>query len=370
MRAWIADDVWMVRLPSVEPSAAFQRRSDEISRTDQGISSMGVLAARHESNVPFIRSFVLSRDLPALADLVEVSFETELSQTSSQIVAEMRDMANWGLTLRLLTLLGPPYRGLVWAEAGRLVGNVSMSRERPGVWSLSNVAVLPDARRRGIAGALVDAAVAQLDALGARHVTLQVRPDNAVAVGMYAKRGFVTYDRVCELALDPDRLQVSGDRSSSEVPIRRLHREDLPRAIALLHDSVPPLARQIDPVRDADWEQGTWHALVRGLGLALRGQERIVLVAPCDHSLAGIAWATVRVLGTFHEIGIATPTGFQTGTSLARSLLGALLMQLADRPVRPLRATVSCSQPGIRRALEDAGFEMQRELDRMVLTLG
>ena len=123
---------------------------------------MGVLVAGHERGARPIRPFDLSRDLPALAALVEVSFESELSRTSSQIVAEMREMATWGLTLRLLALLGPPYRGLVWEEEGRVIGNVTMVRERPGVWSLSNVAVLPDARGRGIGGALVDAAIRAL----------------------------------------------------------------------------------------------------------------------------------------------------------------------------------------------------------------
>jgi ribosomal protein S18 acetylase RimI-like enzyme len=163
---------------------------------------MRVLSSRVGRSATPIRPFRMARDLAGLADLVEVCFEADLERTGSQIVAEMRAMASWGVTLQMLTLFGPPYRGLVWEEEGRLVGNLTTMRERTGAWSLSNIAVLPEARGRGIGGALIDAAIERLRGMGVHSITLQVRQDNELAIGMYERRGFVTYDRVQEVALD------------------------------------------------------------------------------------------------------------------------------------------------------------------------
>lgn len=329
---------------------------------------MGVLVAGQQRIARPIRPFDLTRDLPALAALVEVSFESELSRTSSQIVAEMREMAAWGLTLRLLALLGPPYRGLVWEEEGRVIGNVTMMRDRPGVWSLSNVAVLPEARGRGIGGALVDAAIQHLRSIEARLITLQVRPENEVAVGLYGRRGFVTYDRVSELVLKPDTWPGIVEQVHSGNLIRRPRRADLPLVVALLTEAMPGPARQADPVRSQDWERGTWAALWRGLSLALKGQERITLIALLGARLQGVAWATIRALGTYHDLGLVASSEAQRQVSAP--LLQALLAALAGAPRRPVHATVSRSQPGVLEALEDAGFDVLRDLDRMVLSLG
>lgn len=329
---------------------------------------MGVLVAGHERSARPIRPFDLSRDLPALATLVEVSFESELSRTSSQIVAEMREMATWGWTLNLLALLGPPYRGLVWEEEGRVVGNVTMMRERPGVWSLSNIAVLPDARGRGIGGALVDAAIRHLTDVEARLITLQVRPENAIAVGLYGRRGFVTYDRVSELVLQTDSWPGIIGQAYSGHLIRRPRREDLEFIVSLLTEAMPEPARHADPVRPHDWERGTWGAVLRGLSLALKGQERISLIASRGGGLQGVAWARIRALGTYHDVGLVAAADAQRDVS--SPLLHALLADLVDAPRRPLHATISRSQPGVLEALEGAGFDVLRDLDRMVLSLG
>jgi len=53
-----------------------------------------------------------------------------------------------------------------------------------------NVAVAPEARRRGVAGALLDEAEAQAGARGARVAMLEVRRSNAPAIGLYRARGY------------------------------------------------------------------------------------------------------------------------------------------------------------------------------------
>ena len=53
-----------------------------------------------------------------------------------------------------------------------------------------NVAVAPEARRRGVAGALLDEAEARAGARGARVAMLEVRRSNAPAIGLYRARGY------------------------------------------------------------------------------------------------------------------------------------------------------------------------------------
>lgn len=56
---------------------------------------------------------------------------------------------------------------------------------------ISNVAVAPEYRRRGIADALIAALTARCEALSLAFVTLEVRRGNAPAIALYEKHGFV-----------------------------------------------------------------------------------------------------------------------------------------------------------------------------------
>jgi GNAT superfamily N-acetyltransferase len=55
---------------------------------------------------------------------------------------------------------------------------------------LEDMVVAPEARGRGIGGALVDAALAQARAAGCRRVTLLTDADNADAHRFYRRHGF------------------------------------------------------------------------------------------------------------------------------------------------------------------------------------
>ena len=55
---------------------------------------------------------------------------------------------------------------------------------------MMNVAVHPDFRRRGIAGALVNGLVDDLKTKGSHCLTLEVRASNAPAIALYEKLGF------------------------------------------------------------------------------------------------------------------------------------------------------------------------------------
>ena len=78
---------------------------------------------------------------------------------------------------------------LVWEEDGRVLGYVG-SQTVLDETDMMNVAVSAQARRRGIAQALVEALVIQLKQRGSRCLTLEVRASNAPAICLYEKLGF------------------------------------------------------------------------------------------------------------------------------------------------------------------------------------
>ena len=71
---------------------------------------------------------------------------------------------------------------------------------------ISAVTVEPEARRRGIATAVVRRLLIQAWQLGARRAYLQVQEGHAAAIGLYGRVGFATHHRYHYL--------VAADRST------------------------------------------------------------------------------------------------------------------------------------------------------------
>ncbi|MBR7743641.1 ribosomal protein S18-alanine N-acetyltransferase [Phycicoccus sp. BSK3Z-2] len=92
-------------------------------------------------------------------------------------------------------LAGRPRREyLVLRVAGALAGYAGLDHGGE-VSDVMTVAVDPAHRGRGLGGLLLGALEAAARARGAAHVMLEVRADNAPALGLYEGRGFVTVSR-------------------------------------------------------------------------------------------------------------------------------------------------------------------------------
>ena len=148
--------------------------------------------ARQETG---LRPVQLRRDLGEIANLIEFCFAPTLDSAGRAAIQEMRLLSRSGPLLWALTRFdhaGPNLlRGFVWYEAGRLVGNVSLSPAGyGGGWVIANVAVHPDFRRHGIARHLMQAALEWVHARG-KFATLQVEADNDGARALYNTLGFL-----------------------------------------------------------------------------------------------------------------------------------------------------------------------------------
>jgi [ribosomal protein S18]-alanine N-acetyltransferase len=94
----------------------------------------------------------------------------------------------WSLAMFVLELSKPSGVCLAATRGGRIVGYLVCSRYDT-VWHVMNVAVDPRLLRQGIASTLLEQLFAQSDGPGEQY-TLEVRPSNEPAIGLYERFGF------------------------------------------------------------------------------------------------------------------------------------------------------------------------------------
>jgi len=147
---------------------------------------------------PNLRPINVLRDLPQVADLIELCFSATMDSEGQRYIQDMRraghdnSFKRWASRAAESTSL--PLTGYIWEENGRIVGNASLVPFRHRgrrIYLIANVAVHPDHRRRGIARALTSRAVTQAREKKADAVWLHVRDDNPGAIQLYADLGFV-----------------------------------------------------------------------------------------------------------------------------------------------------------------------------------
>jgi [ribosomal protein S18]-alanine N-acetyltransferase len=96
----------------------------------------------------------------------------------------------WSLAMFVLELSKPSGVCLAAVRDGAVAGHLICSRYDT-VWHLMNIAVDPGLRRQGIASALLNALLEQIDdGSGSAQLTLEVRPTNHAAIRLYEQFGF------------------------------------------------------------------------------------------------------------------------------------------------------------------------------------
>ncbi|HWA59445.1 MAG TPA: ribosomal protein S18-alanine N-acetyltransferase [Gemmatimonadales bacterium] len=102
-----------------------------------------------------------------------------------------------------------PWSGLAFEEMLRFPLTVALVAEEPrdavvgyligravaGEGEILNLAVVPEQRRRGLGGRLLEAGLEALTGAGARRVWLEVRESNGGAQALYEARGFTAAGR-------------------------------------------------------------------------------------------------------------------------------------------------------------------------------
>ena len=155
------------------------------------------ISARAEQHAN-LRALSILRDLPAVADLIEMCFSNTMDNDGKRYVQDMRragkdnSFLHWANRAAESTSL--PLTGYIWEENGKIIGNASLvpfRNNKQRVYLIANVAVHPDHRRKGIARALTERAMQHAHEKKVNNIWLHVRDDNPGAIELYTKLGFV-----------------------------------------------------------------------------------------------------------------------------------------------------------------------------------
>lgn len=319
---------------------------------------------RHVQNK--VRPFDPYRDLEPVVELTAVAFGDRLDPAAQVALMQMRRMARWG------SLLGWLYwprwsaagvaPGFVWVEEGRVVGNVSLRRTLGwGGFLIGNVAVHPDWQGRGIASALMKAALEEISARGGRWVGLEVQADNQVARRLYERLGFREVGRTQHF-LRPAGLPWSG-KPPLHPSLRRGRSRDSAALIELVHAIVPEPQRPLLELRRKDYQPGWERALDRWL----EGRREVWWVVEEGGAVRGAVRALrergrrpdwLEVLIVPEHSGRFEATLVRQGVANLRGAPKKAVETVLPRPTEPLIA-----------ALEAAGFQKLRVMMQMLLEL-
>ncbi len=201
-------------------------------------------------NSAHIRKMNISRDLNAVADLIEMCFPIQKDKDGQTYIKQMRQAARDMRYVRWLSTLAEIEEsrssGFVWEENGRIIGNLSLIPFQQGgqrIHLIANVAVLPEHRRRGIARALTQRALGFLRRQHEPRTWLQVRDDNPAAQELYRSVGFTDQFLRTTWRIMPKELNLHDVGKIKALSIRKRNQKDWRDQRAWLLESYPPRLR-------------------------------------------------------------------------------------------------------------------------------
>jgi ribosomal protein S18 acetylase RimI-like enzyme len=174
---------------------------------------------------PQVRSLNILRDLPAVADLIELCFSPTMDQDGQRYLSDMRRASRddkflrWANHMAETTSL--PLTGYVWEENNKIIGNASLIPFRDKgrrIYLIANVATHPDQRRRGIGRILTERAMQHARNKQATAIWLHVRDDNPGAIKLYEDLGFQEVARRTAWQANPDPSFPKPDSDIEIVP--------------------------------------------------------------------------------------------------------------------------------------------------------
>ncbi|MCB0078478.1 MAG: GNAT family N-acetyltransferase [Anaerolineales bacterium] len=307
------------------------------------------------------------RDLGAVADLVEEVFADELGPDSRHIMRDLRMMHTLRPLMWMVNSIAPDnydfLGGYVWEEEGRIVGNLSLSPLSDGDMIVANVAVSAPYRRRGIARALMNAAIAQAQRRHVHRIWLQVNEQNRAAIALYDSLNFRYRDTVVEMQAeqpDPATLPVPrGVRLVAPINERWHEAYELSRRAqnTTRFGQGPQSSRSYRP-QPKSWIERLWQRVVppaRERWWAMEGDDL--------RGLLTILRRRNRQEADRVELLVA-PEG---EGQVEGAMVNLLTERLRYRAV--VQSVVAGQQVATRDALRRAGFVERRTLNQMRLTL-
>ena len=326
------------------------------------------------------RPFELPADLDVLIDLVPRCFQYPENpdwgvqeDEAESLVDGLRGVKRIWWLVRVMGVFWPPLRdilrGFVWEEHGKAVGLVNVMRTgATDRWTIGNVAVLPEYRRRGIARQLVQAAVDYAQQRGARAVILNVLDGNVPAYRLYESLGFEPYSGMTELIYEQDGPPPPRPFPDGYTWEPRPLMDWRPR-YELAQRITPEHVRGYQPVEEGRFRQPTFFRPLLPIIFRAMGSRPLlhVLQSP-QGQIVATASAQVRTRkGGVNGLELRLDPAHKRA---APALLTALLREIAERS--PGRR-VECALPHWQHPLVEAalalGFRKRSDMHTMGMLL-
>lgn len=314
------------------------------------------MAASIAVNSTHLRPVDVRKDLPEIADLIEICFASTMDADGREYIRQIRHMA-LEISGLGIPLPGPrrgnvPIQGYVWLEGNRIVGNLTLIpyfKSSRVVYMIANVAVHPDFRRRGIARQMTQQGVKHAREHGAAAAWLQVREDNLEATQLYSSLGFIERARRTNWVFDP-----AGQPPPAPMPqitIRRCTAGDWHFQRRWLEEIYPPDVSWNLPFQVDRLQPGFWREFMRWLKGDLMEQWS---AWTGDRFLGAAAWEPGNVISDV--IWLAT-------NPLEEDLAAQALLTHARR-ILPARRPVTVNFPAgfALKGIPAAGFQPHNTL--------
>lgn len=306
------------------------------------------------------------RHMGQVADLVAQVFADELDARGRGALREMQLAGRLSPVLGgmlSMALFNETIYGQVWVEAGRVIGNVTLqtANQSGSRWRISNVAVTATHRGRGIARALMQAALREIAQRGGNWALLQVRAENQIAYRLYRSLGFEDVFRggFWRLSTPPYQPPALPPGIAFE-PLRTLTGGEW---LTLARAARSSLAQWAEPIQAADYEIGLGRWLGEALG-RLTGLYRVTRWAAWrNRRLEGAVETRANPLGGFDTLRFAVHP--EARGALEAALVAQGLRALARPDAQPVIAEHDGGHAEGVAALGAAGFQIERDLITM-----
>lgn len=322
-----------------------------------------------------LRPLNILHDLPEVADLIELCFESTMDDEGQSYLREMRrasrdkDFLSWAG--RVMESTSMPLAGYVWEEGGKIIGNASLvfqNHRGRKIAMIANVATHPNYRRRGIGRALTERAMTGARQRGSKELWLQVRHDNLTAIKIYEDLGFVERARRTTYRTgggqapsqpatlgDPTADLLAGAVSAAVPAAPVIISRPSPRHWERQHEWL----RRAHPDELAWYARWDWERLGPGLKntvyrLFIQLDSHQWAATRAGHLLATVSW--IPSLRVSNALWVAAPrNGDAAGLRLA--------LEKARHDLAHYRKlTIEYPAEEMRGAIESAGFEAFRTL--------
>jgi ribosomal protein S18 acetylase RimI-like enzyme len=323
-----------------------------------------------------IRKIRLPQDIDDLAEVSLASFkypenpewniqEDETEELEDQLKAIKRF---WPL-VRLGMLFSPMLRhlfmGYLCEEDGKIVGALMHQRRMSTdvCYYITNVAVHPDYRRRGIARRVVETALEEMRASGGKKVMLDVIAGNLPAYRLYEQLGWVHFSGTVHLDLDAVQPAVLPLPAGYEVI--DLAPADWQTEFRFMQRITPQGVQRFDPVEETRFREGMVMRLLEPLTGVKRARAALRSSAGEIAALCGYRYRT-RAGGINHARILVDPVHRDAAPFFVSHVTGRV-QGLA--PGRRLEAMAPSWLPDVTAAAQQAGYVRRYEYHSMGLFL-